>query len=261
MKRTLMLTVACAALGGGAAFSQTQTGQAQTGQTQQQPSTQLQGQAPVREQVASGECGARMQEVSGGQFFAGDTPGYRQHLRVLTSLRDSAMQLQAQGLDEACLQVVDAMETAIASFEGGDTQAAGTMGAAGGMAGAMATRGEVTREQLQQRLVPLDSSDMPINTARLEGTDLYSMSGDDIGNVEGFLMAQGKPTHMIVSHGGFWDIGDNDVAIPLSIVRWDPEWQTFFAPLTDEQLDEAPDYDESAWDVNANDTFYSKLRG
>ena len=159
------------------------------------------------------------------------------------------MQLQAQGLDEACLKVVDAMETAIASFQGGSP------------AGGTAARGDVTRQQLEQRLVPVEASDMSINTARLKGTDLYSMNGKDIGNVEGFLMAHGKPTHMLVSRGGFWDIGDNEVAIPLDIVRWDPDWKTFFAPLTDDQLDDAPDYDESAWDANANDQFYRAFRG
>jgi hypothetical protein len=253
MTSKLLFTVAVVALGTGAAFSQTQTGQQQqpTAGAAQQPVTQAE--APVREQVAAGECAARMQEVSGGEFFAGETAAYRQHLGVLSDLRDSAMQLQAEGLDEACLQVVDAMETAIAGFQG-DAQTGGAMGG-------LATRGDVTREQLEQRLVAVDASEMPINTARLEGTDLYSMDGEDIGNVEGFLMAQGKPTHMIVSHGGFWDIGDNDVAIPLDIVRWDPEWQTFFAPLTDEQLDEAPDYDESAWDGATNDQYYQAFRG
>jgi hypothetical protein len=102
---------------------------------------------------------------------------------------------------------------------------------------------------------------MPINTARLEDTDLYSMDGEDIANVQGFLVAQGKPTHVIVSHGGFWDLGNNDAAIPLDIVRWDPEWQAFFAPLTDERLDEAPAYDENAWDAPMNDRFYEALGG
>lgn len=273
-RNLLLMTVALTALGTGAAFSQTQTDQTQSGQqpaaqNEQQPAAQGQGagtQEPAAEGQATGqqtttteaqvvqqeqadsECTARMEAVSGGEFFTGADARYREYLPVLSDLRDSAMQLEAQNLDEACLKVVEAMEIAIENFQGAAP-------------GTMAARGEFTREQIEQRLVAVDASEMPINTAEMEGVDLYSLDGEDIGNVEGFLMAQGRPTHMIVSHGGFWDIGDADIAIPLDIVKWDPEWQTFFAPLTDEQMDEAPDYDAGAWDTNANDQFYQAFRG
>ncbi len=248
MTRKVLLTVGFTALFTGAfsgAFAQTQSNQ--------QPTAEGQAPQATQQQVAASECAARMEDISGGEFFTGDDAGYRQHLAVLSDLRDSAMQLQAQNLDEACLRVVDAMEIAIESYQGA--------GAGAGASAAVTTRGDFSREQLEERLVSIDASEMPINTARMEGVDVYSMDGEDIGNVEGFLMSQGKPTHMIVSHGGFWDIGDAEVALPLDIVRWDPEWQTFFAPLTDDQMDEAPDYDAGAWDTGTNDQFYQAFRG
>ena len=230
-------------------------GQPQTGevevkvieQGQQQAGQEQQG--ATQQATAAGECAVRMEEVAGGQFFVGPDAGYRGHTVALGSLRDAAMQLQADGLDEACLRVVEAMEIAVENYQ------------TAGPPAAMAARGEVTREQLEQRLVPLDASEMPINTARIEGSDLHNFEGEDIGDIEGFLMSQGQPTHVIVSHGGFWNIGDEDVAIPLDIVRWDPEWQVLFAPLTGDDLDAAPEYDERVWDTNINDEFYQPFRG
>ena len=96
MKRKYLLPVACVALGAGAAFSQTQTGQQPGQQTAnqpavragQQPAASVQTQQRMPEQVASGECAQRMQRVSGGEFFTGQAAGYRQHLGVLSDLRE-----------------------------------------------------------------------------------------------------------------------------------------------------------------------------
>jgi hypothetical protein len=271
MTRKLFFTsVAVSALAAGSAFAQTQQPATESQQqpaaqqqepaqqesAQQQPAaeqqagqTEVQVIQPGQEQVAAGECALRMEEVAGGQFFVGAEAGYRRHTLALNSLRDAAVQLQADGLDEACLRVVEAMEIAIENYQ------------TAGPPAEMAARGEVTREQLKERLVPLDASEMPINTARIEDSDVHNFDGEDIGNIEGFLMAQGRPTHIIVSHGGFWNIGGEDVAIPVDIVRWDPEWQAFFVPLSGDDLDQAPEYDERAWDTSVNDQFYDAFRG
>ena len=60
---------------------------------------------------------------------------------------------------------------------------------------------------------------------------------------------------------GSGTIGGEDVAIPLDLVRWGPAWQDFFAPLTGDDLDQAPEYDERVWDTNVNDEFYQPFRG
>ncbi len=260
LQKFFLSSVAVTALAAAPVFAQTQQPttqeQQQTGQVEvevveegEEQAVQEQEGMTARQATASGECAARMEEVAGGEFFVGPDAGYRGHSVALGSLRDAAMQLQADGLDEACLRVVEAMEIAVENYQ------------TAGPPAAVAARGDVTREQLEERLVPLDASEMPINTSRMEGSDLHNYDGEDIGDIEGFLMAQGQPTHVIVSHGGFWNIGDEDVAIPLDIIRWDPEWQAFFAPLSEEDLDSAPEFDESAWDTNANDEFYQPFRG
>ena len=74
-------------------------------------------------------------------------------------------------------------------------------------------------------------------------------------------MRGGKATHMIVGHGGFWNIGDDEAAIPLQRMRWDPESEAFYINLTEEQLDNAPDYDQKngRWVIDKNDGYYDSI--
>lgn len=248
---------------------------------------------------ASAQCDQRLQGLQGtyGDFFMSGNVGFDQGRPVLRDLRNAAIRLHEQGLTEACDSVVDAMEQTVAAYQtyepvagaatmgattGGagtvttETTGAATVGTAGAATtdvtttGTVATRGIVTRptigeyspEQVQARAVPLAQSDISMNTDELQDRDIYSFTGEDVGDFEGMLISQGQPTHIIVSHGGFLNIGSNDVAIPVELVSWDPEWQSFVVPFTEDQLDEAPDYDRSAdWDWTGNDRYWGQFRG
>lgn len=224
---------------------------------------------------AYAQCDQRIQgmQQQHGEFFIGGGLGFEQGRPVLRDLRDAAFRLQQQGLEEACESVVDAMEQTIAAYEVyGDQAGAATMapadttveGAArtGVVGGTTATRGVFTPEEIQARSVPLSQSDISMNTDEMQNRDIYSFNGEDLGDFEGLLISQGQPTHIVVSHGGFFSIGDDDVAIPVDMVSWDPEWQVFVVPFTEDQLDEAPDYNRTAdWDVTGNDEYWGQFRG
>ena len=46
--------------------------------------------------------------------------------------------------------------------------------------------------------------------------------------------------------GGFWNIGDDEAAIPLEKVKWHPERRAMFINMTEEQLEKLRTYD-SHW--------------
>ena len=96
----------------------------------------------------------------------------------------------------------------------------------------------------------------------MKGYNVYNYRDEFLGEIDGLLIQAGQaPTHMIVGHGGFLNIGDDEAAIPMDMMRWDPEYEVFYVNLTEEQLENAPDYDlvDGKWVVDDNDAYYQEI--
>ena len=80
----------------------------------------------------------------------------------------------------------------------------------------------------------------------LIGSTVYSIKNDDIGEVED-LRGSGSKLFAVLEVGGFLDIGDKHVAVPLDKLRvmrkaGDEDLRVYVA-ATEEQLEELPDVD------------------
>ena len=82
----------------------------------------------------------------------------------------------------------------------------------------------------------------------LDDADVYSsVTGEDIGEVDDVHMDAGTGrTYLELEIGGFLDIGDKDIAVPLeqvSIYRGGDEYRVYIA-ATEEQLKSYPEFDD-----------------
>ena len=192
-------------------------------------------------------CQSRIDQQSGEYGDVLEGSGYGAAQSVLLDLRNSALRLQTQGLDQACVETIEAMEVALAAYrqsdELGDTEivASPELG------------------NIEERAIPFGEAHL--ETSAIEGADLYNYGNDYLGEVRGVVMDAARPTHVVVGKGGFWDTGASQAAVPATMLRWDPEWDAFFVPLTAEALEQAPDYRvaRADWSREANDRYYQDL--
>lgn len=206
--------------------------------------------------AAYADCEARMTELQEAHADGFATRGGADVRNIVRDLQSSAIRLKAIGDDEGCEAVVQAMNTVAANSAETMKDGAATEGDA-----AAATDAEV-RGDPRERVVAIDKADVTFNTSSLKGVNVYNYKDEFLGEVDGLLVRTGQaPTHLIIGHGGFWNIGDEEAAIPLNKLKWDPEWDVFYVDMTEEQLDNAPDYDmtNGEWRADENDSYYGKL--
>ncbi|MFN7023649.1 MAG: PRC-barrel domain-containing protein [Pseudorhizobium sp.] len=95
---------------------------------------------------------------------------------------------------------------------------------------------------------PFDYAADPNLEVTLDDADVYSsITGEDIGEVDDVhtIAATGQ-THLELEIGGFLDIGDKDVAVPLdqvSIYRGTDGYRVYIA-ATEEQLESYPEFND-----------------
>ena len=85
-------------------------------------------------------------------------------------------------------------------------------------------------------------------------TSTYDSVGDNwnnIGEIEDIILSKdGQMVGIVAEVGGFLDIGDKHVMIPVDDVRLtavDDKTYGYVTNLTEEQLEELPSVDEAAW--------------
>jgi len=97
----------------------------------------------------------------------------------------------------------------------------------------------------------------------LIGYNIYTPSYDYVAEIDGVIHGEDERiTHLVVSYGGFWNIGDKEAALPVDLVGYSVATDTFFADITEEQLEDAPDwdYEDGEWvsdqPADENDAWY-----
>lgn len=77
----------------------------------------------------------------------------------------------------------------------------------------------------------------------VEDTDVRTGDGDKIGEVEEILIdAEGVPAGFLLEIGGFFDLGDSDVSVPLEALTW--SGSHYVSKMTVEQLERLQPFDE-----------------
>jgi hypothetical protein len=98
-----------------------------------------------------------------------------------------------------------------------------------------------------KRAEPFETVAERISSEQIVDADVRSLDGRALGVAEGFLTTHEGITDVIVSYGGFLDIGDRDVAVPVDRLRYDRVDGVFYTSLDRGWLDDQPDWDEGSW--------------
>jgi sporulation protein YlmC with PRC-barrel domain len=82
-----------------------------------------------------------------------------------------------------------------------------------------------------------------LSVDKVEDMDIYSATGEEIGEVDEVLMnADGQIVALVAEVGGFLGIGDKDVVLQLDQVQLQGDRLT--VDMTKEQLEQLPDWDD-----------------
>jgi sporulation protein YlmC with PRC-barrel domain len=95
-----------------------------------------------------------------------------------------------------------------------------------------------------------------ISADRVEGTAIYSPSGEKLGYVQDVMLHKetGRVAYAVVSVGGFLGIGEKYHPIPWSLLSYDIRKNGYVLPVDRRRLEEARSFaaedvgdDDSAW--------------
>jgi hypothetical protein len=94
---------------------------------------------------------------------------------------------------------------------------------------------------VQEGAESVDAELIQVTAADLEGRDVITVRGEEIGEIEG-IFQNGGSLYAVVAHGGFLGIGEDQIAIPAERIAVQGD-QVILLGLTEEQLDQMPEYD------------------
>ena len=88
-----------------------------------------------------------------------------------------------------------------------------------------------------------------VSSNQLEQYDVVNKQGDDMGQVQNFVvdMREGLIAFAIVAFGGIIGITDKWFAIPWVALKWHPETMRFVLDMSEEVLKNAPGMDKDKW--------------
>jgi sporulation protein YlmC with PRC-barrel domain len=83
-----------------------------------------------------------------------------------------------------------------------------------------------------------------IRASRVEGTEVYTPSGEHLGQIDDLVIGKrdGEVKYAIMSFGGFLGIGEEYHPMPWNTLDYDPEKGGYVVNMTKEQLRDAPHY-------------------
>lgn len=177
---------------------------------------------------------------------------------------EPTVRIEREGTDQAAAQGQQQAATQQQPQQGEQQAAAQPQGQgeqqpqdqAGFTADVQAVEGEETEAEVA-RMTPEDTSrllgveegsetamsaePMQVTAADLEGRDVHTLRGEDVGEIAGFASAGGQ-LYAIVSHGGFLGIGEDQIAVPADRIGMRGD-EVILLGLTEDQLEQMPEYD------------------
>jgi len=97
-----------------------------------------------------------------------------------------------------------------------------------------------------------------ISSDRVEGTAVYGSDGEKIGSVECIMIEKrsGQAREAILDVGGFLGMGGSRHAVPWQKLEYDVDQGGYRLDVTEEQLKEAPSFQESDRERTLSDRDY-----
>jgi sporulation protein YlmC with PRC-barrel domain len=162
--------------------------------------------------------------------------GVMEHLgsferRSLSTLRNAANVLVRTGHDDACEEVVEAVEEIL-----------------GERRDELVETGVMVDVDDQERVNQLESApkvtalEQPLRAGDMIGKSLRNTRDEYLGEISDVVFDPegGGITHALVEIGGFLGLGEDVVGVPLSALQVTDDRSTYIIAMTPERLDEAP---------------------
>lgn len=88
---------------------------------------------------------------------------------------------------------------------------------------------------------PVEETGYPRRVEDVIGADIRNVQDDDLGEIEDVVLnaEEGNIRYVVVSTGGFFDIGDKDVLVPWEHLRVTPRG-SFVLPVEQQAMEDAP---------------------
>ena len=171
--------------------------------------------------------------ATGGELALGMRDVGGQDVR---KLRDAAYIFASHGDEEACEELIEDVRELLA-----DKQEVAL------------EQWEEEQEEMQEQAYleslesaqPIASIDRPIQVQTLVGKDLRNHRDEELGEVDAVIVAGGgkQVTHILVSHGGLFGIGTEQVAVPWEHVDVTEDGGVLVLHMEEDVFDEAPSID------------------
>lgn len=102
-----------------------------------------------------------------------------------------------------------------------------------------ATQGESAKGENGSGVKTVAVTDLSVE--EIEDREVVSSAGDNLGQVEKVLTApDGSISGLVVGVGGFWDVGNKDIFVPVDQVKRSGEEIIWETDLTEEDLEDIP---------------------
>ena len=206
--------------------------------------------APALAQTDS-ECLRELAEAESQQV------GVLEHLssferRSLTTLRNAVHVLVRTGKEDACEEVVEAVEEILSERREELVDA-----------GLMVSADDQPRINRLENAPNVDQLVQPLRAGDVIGSSLRNTQDEYLGEISDVVFdPEGHEiTHALVEVGGFLGLGEEVVAVPRSALRVTEDLETFVVDMTQERFAEAPRLKDDIlsqpdWQ-SANDTYFA----
>ena len=99
--------------------------------------------------------------------------------------------------------------------------------------------------QTEAERAGISADEQPIPPEALMGKTLVGEDGSEFGTVEDVILgSDGQPEQIVLSQGGFFGIGDKQVAIDIGNVNWQPGQDTVgLSGLTKQDVEAMPSFE------------------
>jgi sporulation protein YlmC with PRC-barrel domain len=89
-----------------------------------------------------------------------------------------------------------------------------------------------------------------VSSNDVEGTEVYNTNGDHVGEIDHLIIdkGSGRVSYAVMTFGGFLGLGKNHYPIPWSALNYDTEKGGYRTSITENQLRDAPEYRDDAWE-------------
>jgi len=87
-----------------------------------------------------------------------------------------------------------------------------------------------------------------IASDRVEGTEVYSRTGDRLGTIKNFMVdkVSGQVEYAVLQFGGLFGLGSDYYPLPWKSLTYDPEQGGYVVDIDKDLLEKAPRYERDA---------------